>query len=60
MYLPTFWKMMAESSSHKFSKFAGYGLPIGAMGKFPTIKIARAPAVLASPYHSLEQRCWSS
>ena len=33
MYLPTFWKMMAEAAVHKSAKMGGWGLPAGAMGK---------------------------
>ena len=33
MYLPTFWKLVAEASTKKYAKVAGYGLPVGAMSK---------------------------
>ena len=33
MYLPTFWKLTAEATMYRTRHMAGYGVPVGALGK---------------------------
>ena len=33
MYLPTFWKLTTEATMYRLRHVAGYGLPVGFLGK---------------------------